>query len=336
MAEAPDNAVFVAGSFQNSADLGGGTVIEAPDVSLFILKLKGQDEFVWQRHYQTGSNSNYQGFDSLSVDAAGNLLLTGTANASTDFGDGALAGDRAGDEVSFIIKMDVEGHPLYQNVPKVSGLVAKLDSAGSAVVAGTCPGPFVWGNATEGESGAFYNVVAQIDAQGVLIRSVLLDGIVSITPMSLGNQTLARGPDGMVFREQVSQLNGSYAFSVVAINPYGSLAWQSPVNFQFRVVSLVDWIMIRSAISADGAGFVWAASHFNADFPVAGRSLTPVGEHDVIALRLDDRGEADSAGTFGTESDDTQSMLHATPSGAAFVAGLIADMREMFLVRFAL
>jgi hypothetical protein len=86
-ADAGGNAV-ITGGFQGAVDFGGGPITSAVSYDIFLVKLDMLGKHVWSKGY---GNSASQIGRTLTIEpASGNILLTGAAAGTIDFGQGPL------------------------------------------------------------------------------------------------------------------------------------------------------------------------------------------------------------------------------------------------------
>jgi hypothetical protein len=87
--------LVVTGYTSGGVDFGGGLVGAGGSVDAFVLKLDASDgSFIWSR--AAGDALSQQGF-AVTADAAGNVVMTGLAAGSADFGGGPLTSSGAYD-----------------------------------------------------------------------------------------------------------------------------------------------------------------------------------------------------------------------------------------------
>jgi hypothetical protein len=93
--DAGGNAV-ITGGFQGAVNFGGGPIMSAVSYDIFLVKLDMLGQHVWSKGY---GNSASQIGRTLTIEpASGNILLTGAAAGTIDFGQGPLT-SAGGDDV---------------------------------------------------------------------------------------------------------------------------------------------------------------------------------------------------------------------------------------------
>jgi hypothetical protein len=133
------NAVVV-GTLDAAVDLGSGTLTPSgyPDALLFELTPAGT--LVRAKRW---GDVGRQGLDSIAFDANGNVVVTGTAESSVDFGGGPITGPAAGSGLRnvFLVKLDANAAFLAQRATGTNATdflsVYGTDSVGRLLVAGS-------------------------------------------------------------------------------------------------------------------------------------------------------------------------------------------------------
>lgn len=138
--DAAGNA-YVAGPFEGTIDLGGGTLSSAGDSDIFLAKFDPSGEHVWSKRFgdeeQTIERIIHQPLD-IAVDDAGNIHLAGSMIGTVDFGGGPLTS--AGGTDIFVAKFDTDGAHQWSKrfgaEAGESGESVAVDSEGNVVVSG--------------------------------------------------------------------------------------------------------------------------------------------------------------------------------------------------------
>lgn len=192
VAVAPADAVVMTGQYRSGSepiDLGGGPV-EGSDVyfNLFVLKLDAAGQHVWSRGFGTGAL-----WESLAVDATGNVVLAGTSFTNVDFGGGPLLYEGFGDV--YVAKLDPSGAHVWSrrfgSAEEQRCTDVGIDGEGQVVITGYFLGTIDFGGgpmtSNDGQYSAF---LAAFDTQGVHVWS-------RHYPRALG-RSLAVDPAGQV------------------------------------------------------------------------------------------------------------------------------------------
>ena len=94
----PAGNVLVTGGFPGIVDFGGGP-LHNPEWGAYVLKLDTSGQHVWSRVFSSDDESVGR---SIAADDSGNVLLTGAASGTVDFGSGAISMEGSG---VFLIKL---------------------------------------------------------------------------------------------------------------------------------------------------------------------------------------------------------------------------------------
>ncbi len=135
----PDGNVLVVGYFSGTADFGGVTPLtSAGRYDVFIVKYSGVDgSHLWSKRF--GSTGDDYGYG-VAVDAAGNVVITGSFRGTVDFGGGAFNSQLYGATDAFLAKYSSSGSHLWsKNFPSTSldiGQAVAVDTNGNIYLTG--------------------------------------------------------------------------------------------------------------------------------------------------------------------------------------------------------
>jgi hypothetical protein len=143
MAGAGDSAgnVFIGGYFSGTITFDGITVINAQGTDFFVIKLDGQGVPIWTKVFNEAAAGNgTQILNSLAVDGAGNVVLTGTYDTGLTFDPQHVLAAQGGSEL-FLAKLKAsDGSTLWAttagDVGSHIGQQVRVDPVGNVVVAG--------------------------------------------------------------------------------------------------------------------------------------------------------------------------------------------------------
>lgn len=116
--------VYITGSFYGTCDMNpGGLVnnaISAGQSDVFILKLDPNGNYMWAK---TFGGTDFDGATSIAIDAAGNIITTGSFRGTADFdpGAGVVNYNAMGSDDIFISKLDASGNFVFAKVIGSSG-----------------------------------------------------------------------------------------------------------------------------------------------------------------------------------------------------------------------
>jgi hypothetical protein len=162
----PDGGVVVTGFLRGSATFGNTVLSSAGGDDIFFLRLNSQGNPLWSRRY--GSQGQDVGI-TLTVDGAGDVLLTGVIGGTVDFGGGPLAS--AGGLDVFLAKFGSGGNPLWTKRFGDSGyyqvgVCTAADVAGNAVLAGHYQSTVDFGGGPLPPTSGRYPFLAKFDPGG--------------------------------------------------------------------------------------------------------------------------------------------------------------------------
>jgi cysteine-rich repeat protein len=156
--------VLLTGYFEGTADFGGGPLPSAGGRDIFAVELDAQGQHLWSR--RLGGTSNDFGYG-ITVDNAGNVLLTGYFGGTVDFGGGPLSSAGGGD--IFAIELDAQGQHLWSRrfggTSEDYGFGIAVDSAGNVLLTGYFVGTVDFGGGPLSSAG-FDIFAVELDAQG--------------------------------------------------------------------------------------------------------------------------------------------------------------------------
>ena len=127
--------LVVAGYFQGTVDFGGGALVSAGGMDLFVAKFTAAGAHVWSKRFGGTGDEIVR---SIGLDASGNIFVAGSFSGQTDLGGGALSSLGASD--IFVAKYSSTG--AYQWAKRAGGSsedVANslaVDASGNVIVTG--------------------------------------------------------------------------------------------------------------------------------------------------------------------------------------------------------
>ena len=158
-------SAFVTGRFDGSVDFGGGPLTTAGADDIFLAKFDAAGNHLWSKRFGDGSGELGE---SVAVDNAGNVFLTGYFGGSVDFGGGPLTS--AGSLDTFLAKFDAAGNQLWSTgfgaPDNQIGQSVAVDSAGNAFLTGFFGGSVDFGGGSLTSAGGNDVFVARFDASG--------------------------------------------------------------------------------------------------------------------------------------------------------------------------
>lgn len=165
VADAQGNVVMV-GDYQGDVDFGGGVLAATPGggIDLFVAKFTTTGGHVWSKRFGDAAD---QSAEEVVLDGAGNVIITGYASGSIDFGTGALTA--TGTKAALVAKLSAGGDPMWAAIygDEARGLGVDVDAAGEVAVTGAFKGTIDLGGGKLSGGGSNDTVfVALFDGQG--------------------------------------------------------------------------------------------------------------------------------------------------------------------------
>jgi beta-propeller repeat-containing protein len=332
--------VLITGYFTGSIDFGGDLVLSKGFMDGFVAKLDPSGKLLWLRSF---GDENDQTGQSIAVDSAGNVLVTGYFIGSVDFGGGFTLTADSKDE--FVLKLDPDGNPLWTKRfgHYLYDTTVAVDGAGNVLLAASFSDPIDFGAGVLVNEGGKDVFVAKLDAGGNTLwsksfgdaggdkvcTSVAVDGAgnVLITGVFTGSLDFGIGPP-------LKSVDESDCF-VAKLDANGDALWGTSFSDKGK--------QLGTSIAVDGAGNVLVTGEFSewlklGDSPLltAGGGflvkLDPNGGHvwsrgfggtgapDVRRVAVSGGGEVLITGAFSSTIDFGGGPLTATSQPSMFVA----------------
>ena len=220
--------LLISGSFAIEVDFGGGSLMSAGDVDVFVAKFDPDGNHLWSQGFGWENEDEGRG---VACDGSGNVLVTGNFHDTVDFGGGPLTS--AGGNDIFVAKFDPNGVHLWSqrfgDSFNQGGQSIAVDYLAQVVITGGMHGSADFGGGTLTSAGTNDIFVAQFDTDGAHLGSelfgdsdlqapwcVAVDGSANIllTGWFLGNLDfgggpLANGGNQDIFLAKFSELSSS-------------------------------------------------------------------------------------------------------------------------------
>lgn len=281
--------VLITGSFSGTADFGGGPLSSAGSQDIFAVKIDAQGQHLWSRRF---GGTNADSGTGVAADSAGNVLLTGYFEGTTDFGGGSLPS--AGSADIFAVKLDAQGQHLWSrplggtSIDIGQGIA--VDSADNVLLTGYCSGTTDFGGGPIDGPDSQEIFAVKLDAlgqhlwgrrfggtgggngQGIAVDST---GNVLLTGYFLGTVEFGGGPFDSA---------GNHASFVVELDAEGQHRWSHSFGGTGQ--------HFGQDIALDHAGNVLFTGHFQGTANFGGGPLdSGFNTSDIFAVKLDAEGD---------------------------------------------
>ena len=332
--------VYTTGWFENTVDFdpGAGTATHtsAGASDIFVLKLDASGNYIWTKSF---GGTSFDGGNSITVDASGNVYTTGYFEGTIDFdpGEGTANLVSSGQSTIFIQKLDTYGNFVwakssgFSNFAGGSGKSIDIDALGNVYTTGSFfntvdfdPGAGVANFTSAGGSDIF---VLKLDTSGNYIWAKTFGGTsfdagFSITVDASGNvytsgsfQGTADLNPGMGATNYTSE--GYTDIFIQKLDAFGNFIW---------AYSFGDfYIDLGNSVTVDVSGNVYTIGYFTGtiDFdPGEGTTnLVSTVNQDIFVQKLDASGNFIWAYTFGGSNDDFGNSITVDALGNVYTTG---------------
>lgn len=332
--------IYTTGIFNGTVDFDPGvgtynlTSVGISDI--FISKVDGAGNFVWAKSI---GSTDYDYGNAITLDAAGNVLVTGYFSFTADFdpGPGVYNLSVVSQYDVFILKLDTSGNFIWAksfggtsldegmsiatdatgNVYTTGGFLGSVDFDPSAAIFSVNGGGSQCAFISKLDPSGNFVFAKSMTGTGGMGRGLTIDAAGNIYSTGNFNGTVDFDPDAGVANLSVVGANDIY---VSKLNSLGNFVWA-------KSIGSTTWDY-GYAIEVDGAGNVYTTGTYGAvaDFdPGIGISnLTNAGGNDIFVLKLDGSGNYIWAKGIGSSGGDFGSSIKLDGSGNLYVAGSFA------------
>lgn len=285
--------IYVTGNFKGSINFGGGALNAAGTlfIDVFLAKLTSDGNHVWSQKF---GDDNVQNVRGLSVDTAGNVVITGFFQNDVNFGGALLTS--AGLYDVFVAKFNTGGmHQWSRRYGDAAGdqnaRAVTLDPAGNVYVAGDVGGTIDFGGGAMTATSKPSAFVAKLDSLGNATWVKLSNG--EATGKAYAN-AISVGPNGEV--AVGGYFRGMFDFGGTPVNNAGPddayvtlLSATGGHTYTKNFGDAQSQTVTGVAIAANGE--VFAAGNFSGSIDLeTGVPSTSAGAFDGFLTRLNAKG----------------------------------------------
>jgi hypothetical protein len=337
--------VVVIGSFTGTINLGGGALVSAGGVDLFVAKLDGNGNHLWSERFGDAADQHGQ---AIAIDGMGNVFITGDFAGSVDFGDGVLKS--VGGVDLFIAKLDADGNHKWSKrfgdaADQTAGGIA-ADSVGNVFATGQFTGAIDFGDGLLTSAGGLDLFVAKLDANGNHLWSERFGSAYAYEysnglAIDGGDDVLLTGSFGGVidFGDGPLTSAGGADLFVAKLDASGNHKWSKRFGDGDGQAG--------KSLSVDGLGNVVLTGSFYGVIDFGGDALPSAGGADIFVAKLDARGNHVWSQSFGDPADQIGESIAVTSAGSVFLTGNYGGqvdfgcgslpalgIKDIFLVKF--
>jgi FlgD Ig-like domain/Beta-propeller repeat len=310
--------IIVVGYFGGTVDFGGGGLVSAGATDIFVAKYTANGTYKWSKRFgSTGADEAH----GVTVDAAGNVFVTGYFSGTVDFGGGGLSS--AGGWDIFVAKFNANGvHQWSKRFGSTGNDLAKTvsaDAAGDVCFTGYATGPVDFGGGVLPAGGSFDIILVKLSPSGAHLWSKRF-GTNAIDE----GEGAAFDPTGNVvligyFQTQIDFGGGVLTgiggndIGLAKFDANGAHLWSQ------RFGSVQDDIGV--GIATDTAGNVLVTGLFNLTVDFGGGGLVSAGARDIFVAKFDANGAHQWSQRMGGTNDDISFSAAVDDSGNVFISG---------------
>lgn len=337
--------VYLLGNFYGTAAFGSTTLNSTTDKNLggtilFIAKYDTSGKLLWAKKGGEANTTIVNEYESsggtivgnsMDIDGAGNLYITGNFTGTANFGDVVLVNTNHTPSFNdaFVAKYDASGNPLWakqiggQTWERGRALAA--DNMGGVYVTGDFRGTATFGNGSVTTKGVQDVFVARYDAFGVL-QWVKQLGVSSyagdnggVAVDNAGNAYVTGSFNGTAAFDNMSLSSSSYDMFVVKYDGSGNVIWAKKAGGTGYESGM--------SIALDALGNSYVTGIFTGTTTFGNFSFTnngesdPFGNYDVFIAKFDPAGNVVSAGRVGGPRDDRGNSITVDGIGNTYITG---------------
>ena len=338
--------VIVAGRFWGIVNFGGGALSSAGASDIYVAKFSPGGTYLWSKRF---GDSSVQEAKSVTADASGNVIITGSYFGTVDFGSGPLP--TAGNQDIFLAKFNSDGAHLWSNKfgdgDSQFGKSVACDASGNIILVGDIYGSADFGGGSLTSAGGPDIFVAKFGSGGAHTWSKRFgDADEQLAPCvevdASGNVIIVGYFEGTAdFGGSILTSAGAVDFLMAKFSPDGSHLWSS--NFGDLAYQYAY------SAAADASGNIIVAGYFTGTVDFGGGTLTSNGAYDILIARFSSGGAHLWSDSFGDSDAQFSLGVAADASGNGFIVGSFqgtvdfgsgdltsAGMHDIFVAKFGL
>jgi len=336
--------VVVAGYFSGTVNFGGGNLVSAGNLDIFVAKYNASGAHLWSRRFGGAGNDICR---AVAVDGSGNVVVTGSFSNTVNFGGSDLVS--AGNVDVFVAKFNASGvHQWSQRFGSTSGDEGEamaVDGSGNVVVTGYFQLTVNFGGVPLVSAGSGDIFVARYNASGVHQWSQrfgsTLNDIGQAVAVDASGSAVAQG-----------YFNGTVNFGGLNLVSAGG---QDIFLAKYNSSGVHQWSQRFGSTGTEGgyavavfaSGNVAVTGYFSGTVNFGGSDLVSAGDVDIFLATYNASGVHQWSQRFGGALGDVGQALAVNGSGTVVVTGsfngsvnfgggnlLSAGFEDIFVVRY--
>ncbi len=311
--------IIVVGTFQGTADLGGGPVTSVGAADMYVAKYSPSGLYQWSKHFGGSGTITPR---AVALDASGNVVVTGSFTGTVNFGGGSVTGTSYTNDI-FVAKYSSSGAYLWSktfgSTGDDSGYGIAIDSGGNVVVAGTFSAYVDFGGGYLIGYGTRNLFLAKYSPSGAYIWSKTIGNGSNNMPYGMAvdnnDNILVTGSfnNSLDFGGGTLTSNGQSDIFLAKYSSSGAHVWSRGFGSSGSDVGY--------GIAVDGSGNVVVTGSFMGTVDFGGGTLTSNGQQDVFLAKYSSSGTYLWARSQGGIYSDQGNSVAIDGSGNVIVTG---------------
>ena len=322
--------VFVVGELQGTTSGGTINVVNAGGVDIFLAKLDPTGKTIWAKAF---GNSADQYGNSVAVDTAGNVFITGRMVGAVDFGGGAPGVSAGAGDNLFVAKLDTDGKHVWSNAfgddSDQIGYGVATTPDGDVVVTGSLVGAIDFGGGVSfpsaGNTDIFVAKLASANGAGMWGHHYGDDQDQSGNGVAVGADSGVVITGGMVgkFNFGGGDLDAKSKTNVFVAKLRADGTHQWSHDYGSNNDNQVGYgVAVDPALNILVVGYLKGTLSFGGGTPTLTDSANAnSGNTDMFVAKLSADGVGVWARSFGDVNDQTAWAVTADPVSNVFVGG---------------
>ncbi|HEX9148549.1 MAG TPA: hypothetical protein VF958_05230, partial [Thermoanaerobaculia bacterium] len=289
--------VVVVGAFQGSVDFGGGSLTSAGGTDVFVAKYSASGAHLWSRRFG-GASDDYA--ESVTVDGAGDVAVSGYFSGSADFGSGVLTS--AGGSDAFVAKYSSNGAPVWSRRFGGTGTDRALgigaDGSNNLVLTGYFCATVDFGGGPLTSAGLADAFLVKYSSTGGHVWSKRFGGTSSDVP--LGIAVADGGNIAMTGYFQGTANFGGQNLTSAGVNDIFAASYDSTGRELWSKAWGNSADDRGTSIAIDGQGSVIVTGSFTGDVDFGGGRILNSGGSDIFLVKYSSNGMHQWSRSYGT------------------------------------
>jgi hypothetical protein len=313
--------IYLIGTTNYTVNLGGADLYSAGGTDFYVAKLDGNGGHVWSQIHGGTGEENATG---ISVDASGNVIVSGSFNGTTNLG--GVAGIPGSGVDCYIVKYNSSGtwqwNAIGGDTGNTTGYGIAVDAAGNIYQTGYFDGALNFGGGfpTQNSAGGLDIFLIKLNSAGTIQWLQRRGGVnqdlgVAIAADASGNIVVTGGFGGTLNLggSDLTSVGGSFDIFLARYNTSGGHLWSQ----RFGGLG-TD---IGQSLTLLDSGSILLGGYGGSGVNLGGGILPSTGTNDFLFGKFSSSGAHSWSRMMGGQGDDRLASIAADAAGNAIVAG---------------